>query len=104
MEDKRGKGMELRSLPPDQYTVGWICALPIAAKAMLDEVHSPINSQTKADENNYALGSIGRHNVTLTCFTEYGVVSAAVAAISMQNTFPRLRFGRHRGRDPQPGE
>ena len=60
---------------------------------MLDSIHTPLKAQPKHDENNYTLGSIGKHNVAITCLPEYGVVSAAVAAKSMQNTFPRLRFG-----------
>jgi hypothetical protein len=35
----------IKSLQPEAYTVGWICALPVeraAAEAMLDEEHSPL--------------------------------------------------------------
>ena len=86
---------EVRSLPPEEYSVGWICALStelIAAKAMLDETHSPLKSQVEYDENNYTLGSIGKHNIAIACLPEYGVVSAAVTAKSMQMTFHNLRF------------
>jgi hypothetical protein len=49
------------------YTVGWICALPTemaAAQAMLDERHNPLQ-QDPDDHNTYILGSIGVHNVVL---------------------------------------
>jgi nucleoside phosphorylase len=95
VEPKDG-AKEPPSLPPEQYTVGWICAIPtelIAARAMLDMVHARIKAQPKHDENSYTLGSIGSHNVVITCLEKYGVVAAAVAAKSMQSTFPRLRFG-----------
>jgi nucleoside phosphorylase len=84
------------SLPPEKYTVGWICAIPtelIAAKAMLDLTHGPLKAQPKHDGNNYTLGSIREHNVVLACLPQYGTNDAAVAGISMQRTFPNLRFG-----------
>jgi nucleoside phosphorylase len=60
---------------------------------MLDSTHTTLEAQPKHDENNYTLSSIGKHNVAIACLLEYSVVSAAVAAKSMQNTFPQLRFG-----------
>jgi nucleoside phosphorylase len=96
MGDNKGREKEAASLQPEDYSAGWICAVPkelTAARAMLDSIHTPLEAQPKHDENNYTLGSIGKHNIAITCLPEYGVVSAAVAAKSMQNTFPRLRFG-----------
>jgi len=96
MGDDKGREKEAESLQPEDYSVGWICAVPqelTAARAMLDSIHTPLKAQPKHDENNYTLGSIGKHNVAITCLPEYGVVSAAVAAKSMQITFPQLRFG-----------
>jgi nucleoside phosphorylase len=60
---------------------------------MLDSIHNPFKAQPKHDQNNYTLGNIGKHNIAIACLPGYGVVSAAVAAKSMQNTFPRIRFG-----------
>jgi len=60
---------------------------------MLDAEHAPLKVQPKHDENNYTLGSIGDHNVAIACLAEYGTVNSAVAAKSMQSTFPNLRFG-----------
>jgi hypothetical protein len=83
MAKEKRKGKETATPRPEGYTVGWICAIPkelIAARAMLDSTHGPLEAQPKYDENNYVLGTIGKHNVAITCLPEYGVVSAAVAA------------------------
>ncbi|KAJ5763893.1 hypothetical protein N7533_002574 [Penicillium manginii] len=46
----------------EEYTVGWICALPLeltAARGMLDEEHGlPREVPDLADKNTYVLGSI----------------------------------------------
>ena len=87
-----------RILTRQDYTVGWICALPkpelAAALFMLDNEH-PRLPQTKADTNNYTLGSIGLHNVVIACLPqgEYGVSSAAHVATQMRHSFPNIRFG-----------
>jgi nucleoside phosphorylase len=81
---------------PEDYTVGWICALPIElymVRAMLDLAHHPLESQPSYDENHYHLGEIGKHKVVITCLADYSTTSAAVAAKSMQATFGELRFG-----------
>ncbi|KAH8805436.1 Pfs domain protein [Xylogone sp. PMI_703] len=78
------------------YTVGWICASEVAlkaAQALLDSTHSPLESQHKSDDNSYTLGSIGKHNVAITCLPGTGAIHAAVVSKSMQITFPNLRFG-----------
>lgn len=80
----------------EKYTVGWICALPAELEAacdMLDEIHSRLKSQPKHDNNTYTLGRIKEHYVCIACLPEYGVSTAAIAATSMQSTFPNLRFG-----------
>ncbi|KAJ5157686.1 Tetratricopeptide-like helical [Penicillium canariense] len=79
------------------YTVAWICALPLemtAAKMMLDTVH-PILSQSKSDHNAYTLGSVCGHNVVVACLPSgvYGTTFAAVVLAHMLPTFPSLRFG-----------
>ena len=92
----KSRNKEAVSLQPKDYSVGCICAIPkelTAARAILDSIHTPLEAQPKHDENNWTLGSIGKHNVAISCLPEYGVVSAAVAAKSTQNTFPRLKFG-----------
>ncbi|KAN0070712.1 hypothetical protein V8E54_010877 [Elaphomyces granulatus] len=81
----------------EDYTVAWICALPLeaaAAKAMLDNIH-PQLSQPTGDDNAYTLGEISGHNIVVTCLPSgvYGVVSAATVAAHMRITFPSIRFG-----------
>lgn len=84
------------SLSPEEYTVGWICAIPTelkAAKAMLDETHAPLEAQPKSDENNYTLGRMGKHNIVFAVLPSYGTINTAIVGKSMQSTFPNLRFG-----------
>ncbi|KAL2817852.1 Pfs domain protein [Aspergillus granulosus] len=86
-----------RSPSYNDYTVGWICALPIelaAARAMLDELHQPLFAR-EFDDNAYVLGRIGFHNVVITCLPSgvYGPVTAAAVATRMLSTFPSIRFG-----------
>jgi nucleoside phosphorylase len=87
---------ETLNLQPECYTIGWICAIPCeftAARELLDACHEQLESQAKPDENNYILGHMGKHNVAIACLPEYGTNRAAIAAKSMQSTFPNLRFG-----------
>jgi nucleoside phosphorylase len=84
-------------LSHEDYTVGWICALPLemtAAKGMLDETHSNL-SQPATDHNAYTLGKISGHNVVITCLPSgvYGTTPAAVVVSKMSSTFPRIQFG-----------
>lgn len=80
----------------DDYTVAWICALPIemaAATMMLEERH-PGLSIHPGDTNQYVLGRIGAHDIVLTCLPNggYGTSSAAVVATHMHYTFNRIRL------------
>src|SRR5947207_1280968 len=57
------------ALSHDDYTVGWICALPLemaAAKAMLDNIHLDLPN-SPIDYNTYTLGRMGVHNVVVAC-------------------------------------
>lgn len=79
------------------YTIGWICALPIemaAAKVMLDEIH-PKLPQAANDQNSYCLGSINGRNIAVACLQSdvHGIKSAANVASSMLHTFPSIKFG-----------
>jgi hypothetical protein len=50
---------ETITLPPEEYTVGWICAIEPelkVARAMLDRTHSAITEQDPHDDNIYTLG------------------------------------------------
>ena len=80
------------------YTVGWVCALPVelaAAQLMLDERHPDLDRGATRDDNLYVLGTINGHNVVVGCLPagQTGNNSAAVVATQMLATFSRIRFG-----------
>lgn len=80
----------------DDYTIGWVCALPkeqTAARAMLDQEHPELPSPAR-DDNAYILGSVGRHNVVITCLPvgTVGTVAAAQTTANLKATFGGLRF------------
>src|SRR5271155_1157389 len=84
------------TLTHDDYTVGWICALPLelaASMTMLDDKHEALAAKS-GDNNSYILGSIGPHNVVMACLpsAQYGTTSAAVVASDMRRSFPKLRI------------
>ncbi len=86
-----------RRLRRDEYTVGWVCALPdelTAAQEMLDEEHHDLPPNSN-DANIYTLGCIGEHNVVLACLPAglLGIASAGSVAMQMKATFPAIRFG-----------
>ncbi|OWT43365.1 NB-ARC and ankyrin domain protein [Pochonia chlamydosporia 170] len=85
----------LKRLPPDAYTVGWICAIAkelVAAKEFLDELHQRPRYSATHDCNDYTFGRVGRHNVVVAILGEYGTASAACVARDMCRSFPTLRF------------
>src|SRR5437868_15456071 len=86
--------MTRRHLRPEEYTVGWVCALPIelaAAQEMLDEEHEPLQDRATI----YTLGRIGEHNVVIAGLPggQTGTVSAAVVAEKMIAAFTSIRIG-----------
>ena len=85
------------SLRREEYTIGWLCALPIekaAAIAALDGPQHEPPPLPRDDRNSYTFGRMGKHNVVIASMPlgEYGTTSAAVVAESMTRSFP-LRFG-----------
>ncbi|KAF5244289.1 hypothetical protein FANTH_7799 [Fusarium anthophilum] len=85
------------ALTHNDYTVGWICALPkelTASIAMLDEKHSGL-PKPQTDSNAYTLGSIAGHNIVMACLPKgiTGNVSAATVARNMANNFPSIKIG-----------
>ncbi|KAJ5151485.1 uncharacterized protein N7482_010737 [Penicillium canariense] len=90
--------MEAKStLSHDDYTVGWICTLPVetaAAKLMLDEIHSPL-PRLPMDQNIYILGSIREHNIVIATLPggAYGTISAATVGMQLLSSFPAIRIG-----------
>jgi nucleoside phosphorylase len=83
---------------PEQYTVGWICAISteaVAARAFLEEEHDGPRQVARHDNNSYVLGKIGSHNVVIAVLpdAEYGTTSAAAVARDMLHSFPNVRVG-----------
>src|ERR1700759_1299814 len=81
----------------EDYTVGWVCALPIelaAAQEMLDEEHEDLEPDDH-DHNLYSLGRINGHNVVIVCLPagDIGTNPAATVATQMRSTFRSVRFG-----------
>ncbi|EPS42586.1 hypothetical protein H072_3388 [Dactylellina haptotyla CBS 200.50] len=80
------------------YTVGWLCALPkeqTAATVMLDETHPSLDNPVN-DSNHYTVGSIGGHNIVITCLPlgplgKHGTISATVVAQQMARTFSNIK-------------
>ncbi|KAL4926430.1 nucleoside phosphorylase domain-containing protein [Aspergillus undulatus] len=63
----------------EDYTIGWICALPLA---------TPLE-----DQNNYIFGNIGPHNIVIASLPNgiYGTTSATSVVSQMVTTFNSLR-------------
>ncbi|UKZ68831.1 uncharacterized protein TrAtP1_009851 [Trichoderma atroviride] len=83
-----------QSLGHCDYTVGWVCALPIemaAAIAMLDSIHVPL-PRKEGDSNTYTFGSIAEHNVVIACLpaSQYGTNNAATVASNMSRSFSSI--------------
>ncbi|KAL4882635.1 hypothetical protein BJY04DRAFT_217130 [Aspergillus karnatakaensis] len=81
----------------DDYTVCWLCALPIelaASIAMLDEIHESLPVQS-SDQNAYTLGKISEHNIVIACLPsgKCGTVSASTVLAQLLSSFRSIRFG-----------
>ncbi|UPL00291.1 hypothetical protein LCI18_011225 [Fusarium solani-melongenae] len=74
---------------PEDYTVGWVCALPIELAAAQED------SNASNDTNLYTLGRIGKHNVVIACLPagQVGTNPAAVIAARMKSRFTSISFG-----------
>jgi nucleoside phosphorylase len=81
----------------DDYTVGWVCALPkeLAAAIYMLEKRHPDLKQPRGDPNTYTLGKIGEHNVVIAGLPKgvTGNTSSATVAARMISTFPNIRIG-----------
>lgn len=89
--------MDARTRLRDDYTVGWVCALPVetaAARLMLDEIHPPL-PRLPMDQNAYIFGSIGEHNIVIASLPvgAYGNISAATVGMQLLSSFHAIRFG-----------
>lgn len=90
------------NLPPvlqyEDYTVGWICALPVEAEAalyMLDIRHYGVFPSIHSDDNQYTPGEIAGHKVVIACLPKksVGTVNAAYLVSQMRQSFSNLKFG-----------
>ena len=81
---------------PADFTVGWICALPLelaASRGMLEEEYDASRIQKHArDTNTYCLGQIAGHKIVLACLVSAGNSQAGSTAMHMNNTFHNLKF------------
>src|SRR3954462_135148 len=83
---------------PEDYTVGWICAISteyVAAQAFLDEKHERPEYVSPNDNNDYTLGTVGKHNIVIAVLPdgEYGISSAASVARDLLHGYPNVRIG-----------
>ncbi|KAL2810191.1 hypothetical protein BJX63DRAFT_434474 [Aspergillus granulosus] len=84
-------------LREEDYTVGWICALPVelsAARRMLDKVHN-MGYGPGTDDNLYILGQIRDMNVVIAFLPmgQAGASMTAVVATRMMQKFPKIEIG-----------
>ncbi|KAF3910411.1 hypothetical protein ABW20_dc0104118 [Dactylellina cionopaga] len=87
-----------RRFNSSDYTIGWICALPLeltAAVAILDERHPPPLPQDERDDNAYEFGRVGSYNIVIACLPSgvYGETSAANVVTQMCWSFPSITAG-----------
>jgi nucleoside phosphorylase/tetratricopeptide (TPR) repeat protein len=78
------------------YTIAWICALPLemaAAKVMLDETHQAL-PKPSTDPNAYILGNLHGHHIVIACLPSgiYGTISAATTVSHLMSTFPQVQY------------
>jgi nucleoside phosphorylase len=83
---------------PNDYTVGWVCALvveAVAATVFLDERLKGPATQEKDDTNNYKFGKINDHYVVIATLPkgEYGISGAASVAKDLTRSFRNVRIG-----------
>ena len=80
----------------EDYTVGWICALPSeydAAIQMLDEQHHDL-AQEISQSVLYTVGRISEHSIVISCLPagQTGTNSAAAVASHMRSKFTSIQY------------
>ena len=88
---------ELPQYSNQDYTVGWLCALPselTAARRMLDKRHKRPVNVNEHDENTYDFGEIAGHKVVITCMPPQatGNLSAQKLVQPLKCSFPKLKI------------
>ncbi|KAF9891451.1 hypothetical protein FE257_003917 [Aspergillus nanangensis] len=79
------------------YTIAWICALPLetaVASVMLDKTHNPL-PKLPTDSNAYRFGELNGHYIVIASLPSsvYEKASAASVVSRMRLTFPQLQYG-----------
>ncbi|EHK41797.1 hypothetical protein TRIATDRAFT_295612 [Trichoderma atroviride IMI 206040] len=88
-----------RTLTQDDYTIGWICALPFeyhVAREFLDEEHNGPQDVSPHDNNLYTLGRIGDHNIVIVAPPNgdgNGLSSTAVVIKCLLDSFFNIKVG-----------
>ncbi|EXJ79228.1 hypothetical protein A1O3_08729 [Capronia epimyces CBS 606.96] len=87
-----------RSINPDEYSIVWLCPLPIKATAalfMFDETHEGLLDRQQGRTVEYHFGRIGRHNVAVAGFPsgEVGIGKAGAMAEAVIRDFKNLELG-----------
>lgn len=113
--------MAQRNLPPrlparspEDYTVGWLCALHcelVSASCMLDNRHEDHECSNPSDRNVYTFGDIKGHNIVIASMTagHSGLVSAQRLIQPLNQSFPNMTLHLFVGigggipRNPSPG-
>lgn len=73
-----------RRLKREDYTVGWICALPVkqaVAQEMLDKEHKDLERNNN-NKNLYSLGSIAGHNIVIVYLLAWCISNNLAAAVA----------------------
>jgi hypothetical protein len=88
---------QLPQMQREEYTVGWICALPVemaAAREMIDEAHNDLE-YNENEEYMYSLRTIAGHNVVIICLSagRTGNLSMAIMATQVMAIFEGIRYG-----------
>lgn len=86
------------SIDRNEFTIGWISALPLeatAAELVLTENYGQPNSVPAGDGNQYTLGKIGNHKVVIAIMPKgvYGKTTAKGVAEHMIRTFQNVKVG-----------
>jgi len=78
----------------NDYTIGWICTLPVELTAAQEMLDFKQEYQEQDDPNAYTLGRVGGHNVVLVCLPPDQIGPNYTTAVTMQMmiTFPTIDF------------
>jgi nucleoside phosphorylase len=88
----------ISTLRYEDFTIGWICALPLEATAamfMLDEIYESEFPRKHGQETAYHAGTANGQNIVIACLpkSEYGIGAAARVVAQLQLSFPNLEYG-----------